>query len=70
MEMPENHLKEESKQLLEKILHQTYNVDNVVPFEELLEMIGYEKSCKECNLEEAAQRVIRLLHNEANSHLQ
>ena len=70
MEMPETQIQRESKELLSEILSQTFEADQETPFENLLEKIEYVKPCVECTLDEADQRVLRLLHTEANTQFQ
>jgi hypothetical protein len=70
MEMPENLDKTESKRLLGTVLQDTFDCGEEIPFEDLLEKIGYVKPCRECVLDETEQRLIRLLHTSANTQRQ
>jgi hypothetical protein len=62
MEMPEKTINEESKGLLGTILSGVFDCGDEVPFETLLEKVGYVKPCRECTLDEADQRLQRLLN--------
>jgi hypothetical protein len=70
MEMPENKPNAESKQLLGNILARTFEVDESSSFEDLLSMLDGVKACRETVLEEADQRICRLLNSTANTQLQ
>jgi hypothetical protein len=63
MEMPEKTItSEESKELLGTILAKALDCGEEIPFEELLKQIGYVKQCRENILDEAEQRLQRLLN--------